>query len=85
MSRPHPWSITTWSRDTEKFTLPKKLTVAEWVRQTLRDGYSQEPSGDRDKKLAVVRAAARYAFPAPDIEQMLNEIEGGYLGDVDES
>jgi hypothetical protein len=33
------------------------------------------------KKLDVVRAAARHAFPAPDIGAMLSEIERGYLGD----
>ena len=32
-----------------------------------------------EKKLAVIRAAAKYKFPAGDIEQMLAEIEQGYL------
>ena len=56
------------------------MTVAEWVRQALRAARREEPTGDVDRKLAVIRAAARHAFPAPDIEQMLDEIEKGYSG-----
>jgi hypothetical protein len=37
-----------------------------------------EPSGDAARKLAVVREGARHSYPAPDIEQMLAEIERGY-------
>jgi hypothetical protein len=55
------------------------MTVAEWVRQTLRSARRREPLGRQDKKLDVIRAAARHAFPAADIGQMLGEIERGYL------
>jgi len=54
------------------------LTLAEWVRQTLRIAYRQEPLGDRDKKLAAVRTAATHEFPTADIDQMLAEIASGY-------
>lgn len=54
------------------------MTLAEWVRQALRGASSRESSGNMDAKLARVRAAARYTFPAPDIEQMLAEIASGY-------
>ena len=60
----------------------QRMTVAEWVRQALRHARRDEPAIDPRKKLAAVRAAARGAFPTADIDQMLAEIEGGYL-DVD--
>ena len=57
-----------------------KLTTAAWVRQALRTARRAEPRSDPGKKLAVVRAAARHRFPTADIDQMLAEIERGYLG-----
>lgn len=56
------------------------VTVSEWVRQALRRAYRERPVGDAPRKLAAVRAAAEHAFPTADIDQMLAEIEGGYLG-----
>ena len=56
-----------------------RTTVAEWVRQTLRVARRQEPRGDAERKLKVVRAAVRHKFPSGDIQQMLAEIERGYL------
>jgi hypothetical protein len=58
-----------------------RMTVAAWVRQALRAARRREPEGDRARKLAAIREAARHRFPAPPIEQMLEEIERGYLGD----
>jgi len=56
------------------------LTVAEWVRMALRDARRHHAIGDPRKKLAAVRAAAQHSFPSGDVEQMLSEIETGYLG-----
>ncbi|MHC4470630.1 MAG: antitoxin [Planctomycetota bacterium] len=56
------------------------LTLAEWVRQSLRAACRQEPEGDVDRKLEAIRAAARHDSPTADIERMLAEIESGYLG-----
>lgn len=53
-------------------------TVAEWVREALRGALRVLPSGDTDKKLAAIRAAARHEFPTGDIEQMIAEIQRGY-------
>lgn len=61
-----------------------RMTVAEWVRQALRKARRDEPATDPRKKLAAVREAARGAYPTGDIQQMLTEIEGGYLADRDE-
>ena len=58
----------------------QRLTTAAWVRQALRAARRAEPGADAKKKLAVVRAAARHAFPTADIDQMLAEIEQGYIG-----
>jgi len=54
------------------------LTVSEWVRQVIRRERRERPSGDRARKLAAVRAAARHEFPTADIEDMLAQIERGY-------
>ena len=45
----------------------------------MRDARRVEPGVDAKKKLAVVRAAVRHSFPTADIDQMLAEIEQGYL------
>ncbi|HEX7581270.1 MAG TPA: antitoxin [Thermoanaerobaculia bacterium] len=56
----------------------RKMSVAEWVRQTLREARRSDPSGDAEKKLAAIRSASRNEFPTTDIDQMLREIESGY-------
>lgn len=56
------------------------LTLAEWVRQAVRGAMREQPGDTADRKLAVIRAAARHEFPTADIDQMLREIEAGYLG-----
>ncbi|MGQ0702996.1 MAG: antitoxin [Gemmatimonadales bacterium] len=55
-----------------------RMTVAEWVRQALRQARREEPKGDPRRKLAVVREAARGKYPTADLPQMLEEIERGY-------
>ena len=65
-------------RQMQQVAAAKGMTLAEWVRQTLRVEAAREPAGDPRKKLALIRAAARNQFPAPDIEQMLAEIAHGY-------
>ncbi len=55
------------------------VTVSEWVRRVLRRSRPERSAGDRARKLAAVRAAARHNFPTADIEQMNAEIERGYL------
>jgi len=59
----------------------RRMTVAEWVRQALRRARREEPSSDSGKKLAVIRAAVRHSFPTADIEDMLAQIERGYLAE----
>lgn len=55
------------------------LTVGEWARRALRSARSSQASGDPERKLKAIRKAATYSFPTANIEQMLDEIERGYL------
>lgn len=55
-----------------------RMTVAEWVRQALRRAREAEPSGNPQRKLAVVREASLGAYPTADIPRMLEDIERGY-------
>lgn len=54
------------------------VTLAEWVRQVLRRAEQASAVGDPDRQLSAIRRAATYDFPAPEIDQMLAEIEQGY-------
>lgn len=54
------------------------MTVAEWVRQAMREARSGKPMHGPEAKLKTVRHAAGYSFPTADIERMLQEIERGY-------
>jgi hypothetical protein len=62
----------------QKIARRHRTTVSEWVRRTLREAREREPGGDVDAKLRAVRTAVRHEFPAPDVEQMLEETERGY-------
>jgi hypothetical protein len=58
------------------------MTVAEWVRQALRVARRDEPAAEPERKLLVLREAARYAYPTGDIAQLLDDIEGGRFADA---
>ncbi len=55
-----------------------RMTVAEWVRQSLRASRANEPTTSVNSKLDALAQAAELSFPSPDIEQMLAEIASGY-------
>ena len=57
------------------------LTLSAWARDALRAAELRTALGDAENKLAAVRAAARHAFPAPDIDEMNHEIARGYVND----
>ena len=67
-------------REIQRAARANRMTVAEWVRGALRAARRRQPTGDVTRKLDVVHAAARHAFPTADIAQMLAEIERGNLG-----
>ena len=60
------------------------VTVGEWVRRTLREARMQKSVRDPEAKLRAMRRAMEYspAIPEVDIDQMLREIEQGYLSDL---
>ncbi|HKW98532.1 MAG TPA: hypothetical protein VJN43_12420 [Bryobacteraceae bacterium] len=55
------------------------LTVGEWARRTLRAARAEQPAVDVETKLRMIREAAKLSYPTADIDQMLEEIERGYL------
>lgn len=55
------------------------MTVSQWVRDAIKDARRQSSASDPARKLAAIRAAADCDFPTSDIDQMLAEIEKGYL------
>jgi hypothetical protein len=59
----------------------ERLTVGEWVRRTLREARTHQSVKDPAAKLKAIRRAAEYSSSTPevDIDQMLREIEQGYL------
>lgn len=67
-------------KEVQRAARAQRMTVAEWVRQALRAARLTQPLGDPQRKLAVVRAAARHEFPTADIDEMLVDIEHGYGG-----
>ena len=66
----------------QRFARRSRMNVSEWVRQALRRARRSEPTIEAGRKLEVVRSAARHEFPTADIDQMLHEIEQGYLSDA---
>jgi hypothetical protein len=59
------------------------MTVSEWVRHALREAAREEPTVDRGRKLAAIRAAAACSFPTGDIDEMLADIERGRALGID--
>ncbi len=56
----------------------ERMTVAEWVRQALRQARLSRRRAV-DTKLQAVARACRHQFPTTEIDAMLDEIEQGYL------
>lgn len=58
----------------------RRMAIADWVRGAPRAAQREEPAAPPERKLAVVRAATRHAFPTADVDPMVAEIEAGYGG-----
>ncbi|MGC1759028.1 MAG: hypothetical protein WA742_06710 [Candidatus Cybelea sp.] len=65
-------------RDVQRAAKVRRLSVAQWVRDALQAARRREPAGDLERKLHVIREAAKFEFPTADIDRMLAEIERGY-------
>lgn len=68
-------------REIQRIARRSRMTVAEWVRQALRAARQSQPSIDAARKREALRIAMKHQFPAPDIDQMLDEIAQGYRQD----
>ena len=66
-------------REIRRIAKARRMTVAEWVRGAMRAARREEPAVPPERRLAIVRAAARHNFPTAEIGQMLAEIERGYV------
>lgn len=55
------------------------LSLGEWVRQALRFQAAAVSFKSATVKIKNIRKACRYSFPTGEIDQLLSEIEKGYL------
>jgi hypothetical protein len=56
-----------------------KLTLSQWVRQSLMRITDELSSEKPERKLNSLRSAMKLNAPTGDIEQIESEIESGYL------
>ena len=56
-----------------------RMSLSEWARQALRAAERGRSGASPDERIAAIRRATSHTFPAPDIDEMLAEIESGYL------
>ncbi len=68
-------------REIQRLATQQRTSVAEWVRRALRAARQQQPLENAETKIQCVRAAVRHIFPTADIEELLREIESGYIKD----
>ncbi len=57
-----------------------RMTMSEWVRQSLRKAKNDD-AGRVEAKLRAIARASRLNHPTAEIDVMLREIESGYLSD----
>lgn len=65
-------------RGIQRIARASHMTVAEWVRQSLRQARLARQS-IVEAKLRAVDEASRHSFPVGDIDAMLREIEANRL------
>ena len=56
-----------------------RMTVAEWVRQSLREARNNSRH-QPEAKLRAIAVASQHSFPTADIDDMLAEIRAGRAG-----
>lgn len=66
-------------RELQRLARRRRMTTAEWVRASLRAARDAESGADVTQKLAAVRHASSYSFPTGDIDELLADIERGYV------
>ena len=68
-------------REIKRVAAQQRMTVAEWVRQALRDARRGVSTVPLDRKLMAVREAVAHGYPTGDIEEINAEIELGYASE----
>jgi hypothetical protein len=67
-------------REIKRVASQQHMTVAEWVRQALREARRGVSTVPIDRKLLAVRDAVAHSYPTADIDEMNADIERGYGG-----
>ena len=67
-------------KDIRRVAEAQHMTVAEWVRQTLRKERFEQPVTNAERKIQCVREAATHTYPTSDIGELLGDIERGRAG-----
>ena len=68
-------------REIKRVAAQQRMTVAEWVRQALREARRDVSTVPIDRKLMAVREAVAQGYPTGDIEEINAEIERGYASE----
>lgn len=55
------------------------VSLGEWVRHALRQTSAKFSTTDADEKIRKIRKLSQNNFPSGNIDQILDEIEKGYL------
>ncbi len=57
--------------------------MSDYVREVLRESWSDAPATSVEAKLAVVREAARHGYPTADPDEMNAQIRAGQQAGLD--
>ena len=71
-----PRHHTNCTKEIQDVARRERMTLSEWVRQTLRQARGDHP-GTVEAKLRAIAGASRHELPTADIEVMLREMEVG--------
>jgi iron-sulfur cluster repair protein YtfE (RIC family) len=68
-------------REIQQNATLQNVSITEWIQQALRSAFRKEFHSriSPKQKLEAVRSAAKHSFPTSEIEDMLAQIEQGYL------
>ena len=62
----------------ERIATRRNITVEQWIEELIRRDIADYRRRSENIRM-IIEEAAQHDFPTADIEQMLKEIESGYL------
>lgn len=65
--------------DIQRHARQRHQTTAAWVRDALREARQSAQDENAARILRTIERASQHSHPVGDIEEMLEEIERGYL------